>query len=71
MSIVELKKELVCTIIESNDEDFLMNIQRTISNGDWYDSLPEKVKLRIEEGRQQIRNGKGIPEAEAKKMMVG
>ena len=65
MGALELKKEIVDSL-EGLEEKYLKVVHNLIRNlkeeeTDWFDELSDERKADIELGRQQIKEGKGIP----------
>lgn len=63
MSVAELKKEVIKNIGKADERVLKMVNAMLIADQeeDWYDELPDDVKLSIENGLDDIENGRTIP----------
>ncbi len=64
MSLANIKFELVEKIIQTNNKDIINHIRAifdTQQEGTWFESLPEDVKLSVEEGIKEADKGEGKP----------
>jgi len=60
---IELKYKIAEKIIQS-DDDFLLNKIKELvglSNGDFWDEVPDKIKRDIDKAIEQLDRGEGIP----------
>lgn len=74
MSTVELKFQLHQLIDKTNDSTLLDKAYTALSKlftkqqtTDWWDNITAEEKALINKGRQQLKNGEGIPHAEVRK----
>jgi hypothetical protein len=61
MNIQTLKINLVKKILNTQDQDLLLEINKLIQEKgeeDWWDQLPKEVQDSIAEGIQDVENGK-------------
>jgi hypothetical protein len=65
MSGLELKEKIQKRLIEIDDEALLNEIYQMVCEDDAVYKLSDEQKLRVEEGRQQIKEGKIISNEEA------
>ena len=65
MSGLELKEKIQQRLTEINDEALLQEIYQMVCKDDMIYKLSDEQKLRIEQGRQEIREGKVISNEEA------
>jgi hypothetical protein len=65
MSGLELKEKIQKRLIEIEDEALLNEIYQMVCEDDAVYKLSDEQKLRVEEGRQQIKEGKVISNEEA------
>ena len=63
---ISLKYKIVEKIIQSNDDELLSEINSLLglSQNDFWDDLPENVKEGINEAKEQINNGQGVPHSQ-------
>jgi uncharacterized membrane protein YheB (UPF0754 family) len=62
MSLADIKSELVEKIIQTNNKDIINHIRAifdTQQEDTWFESLPEDVRLSVEQGIKEADNGKG------------
>ena len=65
MSGLELKEKIQKRLIEIDDEALLNEIYQMVCEDDPVYKLSDEQKLRIEQGRQEIKEGKVISNEEA------
>jgi hypothetical protein len=60
---IALKYKIAEKIIQSDDDTMLNEIKALIgvSDGDFWNELPQEVKTAIEAAKTQLDNGEGIP----------
>jgi hypothetical protein len=60
---IELKYKIAEKIIQINDDDLLNEIKSLIglSDGDFWNDVPEEVKLAINQAKGELDRGEGIP----------
>ena len=74
MSLANLKFELVEKIINTNNKDIINHIRAifdTQQEDNWFENLPEDVKLSVEQGIKEADNGEGKPHAVVMKDLIG
>ncbi len=72
MSAAEIKLQLIRLIDNTEDASLLNKAYATLSKllgkkEDWWDEISDEEKAVINKGREQLRNGEGIPHAEVRK----
>jgi predicted transcriptional regulator len=70
MSIETLKLDLAKKIIDTNDTGIINHIKAlfdTQPKENWFESLPEDVKISVELGIKQADGGEGTPHSEVMK----
>ena len=66
MSLANIKFELAEKIIHTNNKDIINHIKAifdTQKDETWFESLPDDVKLSVEQGIMEADNGEGKPHA--------
>lgn len=70
MSALKVKNNLHKLVVETDDEDILNQVEAyfltLVHKIDWWDTLSEDQRRMIEQGRQQLANGEGIPHEEVR-----
>ena len=71
MTEVNILKKQVKKYIDTADEKVLKMVYAMLevnAEKDWWDDLPEQVKLEIDKAENELDKGKGIPYEKVKKM---
>ena len=71
MITTEVLREKVKKYVDHADKKSLLIVERILEkkqDDDWWDNLPEKVKLSVKKAIKEIDEGKGIPHEEVMKM---
>ena len=75
MSVAELKNNLHRMVVETNDPEILAQIAALFTSllgeEDWWDSLSNEQKKKIEEGEADAEAGRTVPYSEVKEKTKG
>ncbi|MCB9297115.1 MAG: hypothetical protein H6559_28930 [Lewinellaceae bacterium] len=75
MSVAELKNNLHRMVVETNDPEILAQIAALFTSllgeEDWWDSLSNEQKKKIEEGEADSEAGRTVPYSEVKEKTKG
>ena len=75
MSVAELKNDLHRMIVETDDPEILAQIAALFASllgeADWWDSLSNEEKQRIEQGAADARAGQTVPYSQVKEKAKG
>ncbi len=70
MNLDSVKVELARYILETEDKAVIKNfkaVMDTASQDNWWDELPDEIKISVEKGLEQAERGEGIPHKEVMK----
>ncbi|MCB9053331.1 MAG: hypothetical protein H6556_28170 [Lewinellaceae bacterium] len=75
MSVAELKNNLHRLVVETDDPEILAQIAALFASllgeGDWWDSLSNEEKRRIEQGEADAGAGQTVPYSQVKEKAKG
>ena len=69
MNIALTKLELAKQLLNTNDKDIINHIKAVFSTRteDWWEELPDEIKLSVEKGLKQSESGQTIPHEQVMK----
>ena len=69
MSTTELKLELAKKLLNTTDKDLINHIKAVFSTQteNWFNELPEEIKLSVKKGLKESAEGKTIPHEQVMK----
>ena len=74
MNEVSTLKKQVKKYIDTADEKVIKMVHAMLevnAEKDWWDDLPEEVKVEIHEAQNELDKGKGLPHEKVKKLYPG